>query len=293
MKIGNFKPGKKVTVFFVFFACTFFILGLWQIERGQAKSKIIAQFNSNLKEDASYISDTSIKWDRVLVDGEWDGAEQILIDNVINSGIAGYKVLTPLKEVMSTILGIAQKLGKGLYEMVSGDVVKGWETMAGAVENLGEQFDEAWKRGKKLYDLQILIRENNRSTIIGLAELKAQENELRYIAEDVTKSYEDRKQAYIDLENNLKTQLLLRKNAILLQLQENEEASKGSSDRGEALDKEIEGVDVVALKADAFPESDTVKVNKHKDWYKAIKKDIYLNETVLIMNEMNNGVTKK
>ena len=97
MKIGNFKPGKKVTVFFVFFACTFFILGLWQIERGQAKSKIIAQFNSNLKEDASYISDTSIKWDRVLVDGEWDGAEQILIDNVINSGIAGYKVLTPLK----------------------------------------------------------------------------------------------------------------------------------------------------------------------------------------------------
>ena len=97
MKKGNFKPGKKVTVFFVFFACTFFILGLWQIERGQAKSKIIAQFNSNLKEDASYISDTSVKWDRVLVDGEWDGAEQILIDNVINSGIAGYKVLTPLK----------------------------------------------------------------------------------------------------------------------------------------------------------------------------------------------------
>ena len=74
MKIGNFKPGKKVTVFFVFFACTFFILGLWQIERSQEKRKIIAQFNSNIKEDASYISDTSIKWDRVLVDGEWDGA---------------------------------------------------------------------------------------------------------------------------------------------------------------------------------------------------------------------------
>ena len=97
MKKRNFKPGKKVTVFFVFFACAFFILGLWQIERGQAKSKIIAQFDSNLKKDTSYISDTSIKWDRVFVDGEWDGAEQILIDNVINSGIAGYKVLTPLK----------------------------------------------------------------------------------------------------------------------------------------------------------------------------------------------------
>ncbi|OFY84275.1 MAG: tail-specific protease [Bacteroidetes bacterium RIFCSPLOWO2_12_FULL_35_15] len=55
----------------------------------------------------------------------------------------------------------------------------------------------------------------------------------------------------------------------------------------ENLDKEIVGgVDVVALKADAFPESDTVKIAKNKDWYKAIKKDLYLNETVQIMNEM-------
>jgi carboxyl-terminal processing protease len=68
---------------------------------------------------------------------------------------------------------------------------------------------------------------------------------------------------------------------------------KEEAKKMEALDKEIEGLEVIALKADAFPDSDTVKVNKHKDWYKAIKKDIYLNETVLIMNEMNNGVTKK
>ena len=55
----------------------------------------------------------------------------------------------------------------------------------------------------------------------------------------------------------------------------------------ENIDKEIVGgVDVVALKADAFPESDTVKVSKNKEWYKAIKKDLYLNETVQIMNEM-------
>ena len=72
-----------------------------------------------------------------------------------------------------------------------------------------------------------------------------------------------------------------------------QKAYKEEAKKMEALDKEIEGLEVVALKADAFPESDTVKVNKHKDWYKAIKKDIYLNETVLIMNEMNNGVTKK
>ncbi|MFL5764305.1 MAG: carboxy terminal-processing peptidase [Bacteroidia bacterium] len=59
----------------------------------------------------------------------------------------------------------------------------------------------------------------------------------------------------------------------------------------DALDKEISGVDVEALKADAFPESDTVKVNRNKEWFKTIKKDIYLNETVQIVNEMNNGMT--
>ena len=75
MKKRNFKPGKKVTIFFVFFASVFFILGLWQIERGQAKSKIISQFNSNLKEETSYLSDKSLKWDRVFVDGSWHGDE--------------------------------------------------------------------------------------------------------------------------------------------------------------------------------------------------------------------------
>jgi carboxyl-terminal processing protease len=59
----------------------------------------------------------------------------------------------------------------------------------------------------------------------------------------------------------------------------------------EALDKEIDGMDVVALKADAFPDSDTVKVNRNKEWFKSIKKDIYLNETVKIVDEMNNGMT--
>lgn len=72
-----------------------------------------------------------------------------------------------------------------------------------------------------------------------------------------------------------------------------QKAYKEEAKKMDALDKEIEGVEVIALKADAFPETDTVKVNRNKDFYKALKKDIYLHETVSIMNEMNNGVTKK
>ena len=61
---------------------------------------------------------------------------------------------------------------------------------------------------------------------------------------------------------------------------------RAESKKMDDLDKEITGTDVVALKADAFPESDTVKVNKNKEWFKSLKKDLYLNETISIMNEM-------
>lgn len=54
------------------------------------------------------------------------------------------------------------------------------------------------------------------------------------------------------------------------------------------FDKEIPGVEVVGLKADieATATSDTTKIAKAKEFYKAIKKDIYLNETVAIITEM-------
>jgi surfeit locus 1 family protein len=75
----------------------FFLLGLWQVERGHEKSNLIEQFNSNITKIPKSISEESSKWDRVIVKGVWNGSKQILIDNVISSGIAGYKVLTPLQ----------------------------------------------------------------------------------------------------------------------------------------------------------------------------------------------------
>ncbi len=62
---------------------------------------------------------------------------------------------------------------------------------------------------------------------------------------------------------------------------------KAESKKLEDLDKEISGIEVSALKTDAvLIESDTTKANKAKDWYKNIKKDIYLNETISIMDDL-------
>ena len=97
MKKNKFNPGKRITIFFVFFAFLFFSLGLWQIERGQAKTNLLDDFENKILEKPSYINQKSQKWDRVYVEGKWDSSKQILIDNVIRRGIAGYKVLTPLR----------------------------------------------------------------------------------------------------------------------------------------------------------------------------------------------------
>ena len=106
MKKNKFNPGKRITIFFVFFAFLFFSLGLWQIERGQAKTNLLDDFEKKILEKPSYINQKSQKWDRVYVEGKWDSSKQILIDNVIRRGIAGYKVLTPLimKETDQLIL---------------------------------------------------------------------------------------------------------------------------------------------------------------------------------------------
>ena len=97
MKRKKFNPGVRITIFFVIFAIVFFSLGIWQIERGQTKTQIMSEFENKLTKEPIYLNAESKKWDRVLVSGKWENKKQLLIDNVIHQGIAGYKVLTPLR----------------------------------------------------------------------------------------------------------------------------------------------------------------------------------------------------
>ena len=97
MKRKKFNPGVRITIFFVIFAIVFFSLGIWQIERGQTKTQIMSEFENKLTKEPIYLNAESKKWDRVLVNGKWENKKQLLIDNVIHQGIAGYKVLTPLR----------------------------------------------------------------------------------------------------------------------------------------------------------------------------------------------------
>ncbi|MFY9308157.1 MAG: carboxy terminal-processing peptidase [Bacteroidia bacterium] len=63
---------------------------------------------------------------------------------------------------------------------------------------------------------------------------------------------------------------------------------KAESKKMDELDKEIPGLFVGPVTVDSIAiEGDTAKIAKVKDWHKTIRKDIYLNETIAIMNDMS------
>jgi hypothetical protein len=105
-------------------------------------------------------------------------------------------VLMPLKEVLATIWGVAQKLGTGLFQMVSGDVRKGWKSMGDAVENVGDQMDNAYKNGTKLYKLQKQIRQDAINDGLVTSRLNRLQAESLEIAGDINKSVAERQQAF-------------------------------------------------------------------------------------------------
>ena len=167
---NKFNPGIKITIFFVFFAILFFSLGLWQIERGQAKTTILAEFEDNLSKNPVYLNQESKKWDRVYVKGKWDNSKQILVDNVINRGVAGYKVLTPLRIIETNQLILVDRgwIKQNKYREILPNIelIKVDEIVSGILEypELGLVLSEdlvskEWPKISQTKNLEIISKE--------------------------------------------------------------------------------------------------------------------------------------
>ena len=169
---NKFNPGIRITIFFVFFAILFFSLGLWQIERGQAKTTILAEFEDNLSKTPVYLNQESKKWDRVYVKGKWDNSKQILVDNVINRGIAGYKVLTPLRIIETNQLILVDRgwIKQNKYREILPNIelIEADEVVSGILEypELGLVLSEdlvskGWPKISQTKNLEVISKEYN------------------------------------------------------------------------------------------------------------------------------------
>ena len=73
----------------------FILLGFWQIDRAGLKASLIQEFDLEQAKGPLPISVSSSQWSRVHIEGLYDPAQQVLIDNQINNGKVGYKIYTP------------------------------------------------------------------------------------------------------------------------------------------------------------------------------------------------------
>jgi len=107
MKIGGrlFKPRWWAVVLTAGGMSVFVALGLWQLERAVFKESIENRFQQRLTEpyraiapdDLAKVDPVDIEYRKLLLQGGYDNSRNLLIDNQVHRGQAGYHVLTPLQ----------------------------------------------------------------------------------------------------------------------------------------------------------------------------------------------------
>lgn len=104
LRVGNwqFAPGGWPTLAALVFFVLTLSLGNWQTGRAQYKRDLQARYdtaetNPPVHVGVELLDKDSVLYRKLEVEGVFDPAHEILLDNRVLNGVAGYHVLTPLK----------------------------------------------------------------------------------------------------------------------------------------------------------------------------------------------------
>jgi len=104
LRVGpwQFAPTVLPTLAALFFFVLTLSLGNWQSGRADTKRELQARYEAAVREAPIHLGSDLLDHDSVLnrkleVEGVFDDAHTILIDNRVLNGVAGYHVLTPLR----------------------------------------------------------------------------------------------------------------------------------------------------------------------------------------------------
>ena len=79
----------------------FVVLGMWQLQRAALKESIETKFEQRLAQPYRPLQamddQADIEFRRVLLEGKYDTTRNLLVDNQLRRGRAGYHVLTPFQ----------------------------------------------------------------------------------------------------------------------------------------------------------------------------------------------------
>jgi hypothetical protein len=105
-------------------------------------------------------------------------------------------VLTPLKVLFGEIKGVVEEVGASLAKLFSGGGIKAFfNDMASTGEKLKKSFGEAIKRGKEIENIKQNLSKTEAKFITQQSKLKKEFEEQNKIADDQTKSSEERVEA--------------------------------------------------------------------------------------------------
>ena len=129
----RFRPGPVITLATLAFCVLTLFLGNWQAGRAEEKRALQAAMEQRraaavVMLTASQIDPEAIEWHRVRARGIYEPRFEVLLDNKVHEGRAGFHVLTPLRIARSGVEGIER------YVLVN----RGWIAAGRLRENLPE-----------------------------------------------------------------------------------------------------------------------------------------------------------
>lgn len=97
----RFRPNLWLTLLTFILVALFARLGIWQLDRAEEKQQILSAYEEKFSSPRIELNKNNLNdietYQRVSVYGQVDGEQQILLDNKIHKGKAGYQVLLPVK----------------------------------------------------------------------------------------------------------------------------------------------------------------------------------------------------
>ncbi|GAB4512019.1 MAG: hypothetical protein Tsb0026_15600 [Sulfuricaulis sp.] len=98
----RFRPGLTASIVVAVLLPLFLCLGYWQLQRAEEKRLIQAEYDTRANGPAVQVERSvqraeELQFYRVVAKGHYETDYQILIDNRVHQGRAGYHVLTPLR----------------------------------------------------------------------------------------------------------------------------------------------------------------------------------------------------
>lgn len=98
----RFRPRLLPAIATLVFIVLFIRLGLWQLHKAEAKQALQAQLDRHIHEapvglPASITNPEEWRYRNIQARGQYDTRYQVLLDNQVENGVAGYHVITPFR----------------------------------------------------------------------------------------------------------------------------------------------------------------------------------------------------